>query len=408
MNCRHCTSPLTNVFLDLGFAPPSNAYLDQSGLKKPEKHYPLKLYTCTTCWLVQTEDYAEAEELFNADYAYFSSTSKSWLEHASKYASRVTRSLSLNSTSLVIEVASNDGYLLKNFVEQGIPCIGIEPTAGTAAAAEALNIPVIRKFFCVELAKQLKSQGKTADLVVGNNVLAHVPNINDFVTALSIVLKQNGVITLEFPHLMNLLEYNQFDTIYHEHFSYLSLSTVRRILKSARLDVYDVEQLPTHGGSLRVYACHQSESRPNSAAVEQVLKEEAKRGMLELSGYQKIQKSTNSIKNNIVEFLIKKHREGKKIVGYGAAAKGCTMINYAGIKADLLPLVCDNATSKQGKYLPGSHIPITTPEVIGQLKPDYIWILPWNIKSEVMSQLSYVREWGGQFVVAVPQLETIP
>jgi hypothetical protein len=207
---------------------------------------------------------------------------------------------------------------------------------------------------------------------------------------------------------MNLLEYNQFDTIYHEHFSYLSLSTVRRILKSARLDVYDVEQLPTHGGSLRVYACHQSESRPNSAAVEQVLKEEAKRGMLELSGYQKIQKSTNSIKNNIVEFLIKKHREGKKIVGYGAAAKGCTMINYAGIKADLLPLVCDNATSKQGKYLPGSHIPITTPEVIGQLKPDYIWILPWNIKSEVMSQLSYVREWGGQFVVAVPQLETIP
>jgi SAM-dependent methyltransferase len=407
MNCRHCYTPLELTFLDLGCAPPSNAYLTAQELNTPELYFPLKLKVCTNCWLVQTEDYAHADELFRYDYAYFSSTSTSWLAHAAHYSNMIINRLELNANSLVIEVASNDGYLLKNFVTAGISCLGIEPTTGTAEAAEKLGIPVVREFFGFGLAKKLIIEGKRADLIVGNNVFAHVPDINDFTAGLKAALKPGGVITLEFPHLMKLIERVQFDTVYHEHFSYLSLHAVQHILEQSGLRIWDVEELPTHGGSLRIYACHHDDKRDNAVAVSLLLKEERSFGICKLTTYQGLQAKANKLKNDLLAFLLEQKKAGKTVVAYGAAAKGNTLLNYAGVKPDLLPYVCDAAPSKQGKFLPGSHIPIVAPSLLREHRPDVVLILPWNIAEEVIAQHGYVREWGGKFVTAVPELETI-
>lgn len=407
MNCRHCNQLLEHVFLDLGFAPPSNAYLSKADLIKPERFYPLKLFVCKYCWLVQTEDYTQVDELFSHDYAYFSSVSQSWLEHSARYVEMITKRLRLDSYSHVIEVASNDGYLLKNFVKLNIPCLGIEPTAGTAAAAERLGIPVYREFFGQVLAQKLFEEGKQADLILGNNVFAHVPDINDFTAGLKTALKPGGTLTLEFPHLMRLLEQIQFDTVYHEHFSYLSLYSVSQILAYGGLRVYDVEELPTHGGSLRIYGCHAEDDRLTAEAVLALQAEEDRRGMRNLQTYQAFQVRADRVKDELLLFLIEQKHAGKRVAAYGAAAKGCTLLNYAGVKTDLLPYVCDAAPSKQGKYLPGTHIPIEHPDVLHERKPDIVLILPWNIQGEVIELMAHVREWGGKFAVAVPSIKIL-
>ncbi|MGF6690205.1 SAM-dependent methyltransferase [Metapseudomonas resinovorans] len=405
MNCRHCHTALQHPFLDLGHAPPSNAYLTAADLARPERYFPLRLWVCDQCWLVQTEDYAEAGELFDAEYAYFSSTSSSWLEHARRYAERMHESLGLGADSLVIEVASNDGYLLKNFVAAGIPCLGVEPTASTADAAERLGIPVLREFFGEALGRRLAEDGRQADLLIGNNVFAHVPDINDFSRGLKAALKPGGTLTLEFPHLLRLVELVQFDTVYHEHFSYLSLYSVERILTAAGLRVHDVEALTTHGGSLRIFACHQEDERPCSAAVDAVLRAEASAGLRDLAIYSGFQARADRVKDDLLGFLLEQKRAGRRVAAYGAAAKGNTILNYAGVKPDLLPWVFDAAPSKQGKYLPGSHVPIRSPEELDDVRPDLLLILPWNIADEVMRQNERIRQWGGRFVTAVPTLE---
>ncbi len=405
MKCRHCAAPLDHTFLDLGFAPPSNSYLTAADLTKPEKFYPLKIMVCNQCWLVQTEDYTQADELFSADYAYFSSTSTGWLAHAASYAASMTQRFQLSIDSLVIEVASNDGYLLKNFVAAEIPCLGIEPTACTAAAAEKLGIVVIRQFFGERLGKQLAASGKQADLIIGNNVYAHVPDINDFTRGLKAALKPGGAITLEFPHLMRLLEYTQFDTVYHEHFSYLSLHTVESIFAAAGLRVWDVDELPTHGGSLRIYGCHAEDVRETTLDVSAMVAREVERGLQSLSTYEDFQRKANCVKNEFLAFLINQNRAGKTVAAYGAAAKGNTLLNFAGVKPDLLPFVCDAAASKQGKFMPGSHIPILAPNVLIEHRPDYLVILPWNIAAEVKQQNSKLAALGTKFVTAVPRIE---
>lgn len=404
MNCRHCNNILENVFLDLGFAPLSNAYLKASDLQKPESYYPLKLYVCNHCWLVQTIDYANVDTIFRSDYAYFSSVSQSWLDHAAEYADKVSNRFKLNSQSYVIEVASNDGYLLRNFVKTRIPCLGIEPTISTSEAAEELGIPVLREFFGSKLAEKLSSDNQQADLVIGNNVYAHVPDINDFTLGLKTVLKPKGVITLEFPHLLRLIEGNQFDTVYHEHFSYLTLHTVSKIFEKADLKVWDIEHLPTHGGSLRIYGCHKNDPRQTTPAIENALEEEQRFGLRQLTTYQAFQSYADKVKIELLHFLVEQKRIGKKVAAYGAAAKGNTLLNYAGIKPDLLEYVCDAALSKQGKFLPGSHIPILKPEVLREKRPDFLLILPWNISKEVMAQNSFIAEWGGKFVTAIPKI----
>ena len=404
MNCRHCNTPLEHVFLDLGFAPPSNAYLSASDLQAPEQYFPLKLFVCDKCWLVQTEDYSRSDELFTKDYAYFSSTSTTWLTHAKTYVDMITSRLGLGSDSFVVEVASNDGYLLKNFVASGVPCLGVEPTDSTAAAAEALGIPVAREFFGQDFAGKLVKSGKQADLIIGNNVYAHVPDINDFTAGLKTALKPGGTITLEFPHLMNLMGLNQFDTVYHEHYSYLSLQSVRAIFAKAGLRVFDVEQISTHGGSLRIFGCHHADTRANSAAVAQVLAEELSSGLQDLQTYQQFQRAADIVKNRLLAFLVEASLVGKTVAAYGAAAKGNTLMNYAGVKPDLVTFVCDAAAAKQDKFMPGSHIPILAPEELRKRRPDYVVILPWNIADEVVKSNAFVREWGGKFVVAVPEL----
>ena len=403
MNCRHCEKPLTYTFVDLGFAPPSNAYLTETDLNKPEKYYPLKVKVCDHCWLVQTEDYAQADELFSSDYAYFSSTSTTWLAHAKAYAEQMTQLLGLNASSFVIEVASNDGYLLKNFLAAGIPCLGIEPTASTAEASEKIGIPVLREFFGKALGQQLAQQGKQADLITGNNVYAHVPDINDFTLGLKEALKPGGTITLEFPHLMRLIEHTQFDTVYHEHFSYLSLFTVSRIFEKAGLRVWKVKELSTHGGSLRIFGCHVTDSRSTDDSVARILQEEQKCGLQQLDTYLRFQPKVEKVKNDLQFFLNEQKRKGKKVAAYGAAAKGNTLLNYAGVKSDLLSFVCDAAESKQNKYLPGSHIPILHPDELDKFKPDFVLILPWNIADEIKSLLSF-RLPNCKFVTAVPTL----
>jgi SAM-dependent methyltransferase len=404
MNCRHCDSPLEHTFLDLGFAPPSNAYLSEADLTRPEVYYPLKLMVCAQCWLVQTEDYTQADELFSSDYAYFSSTSSTWLAHAKNYTDAMTKRLSLGEKSFVIEVASNDGYLLKNFVAAGVPCLGIEPTASTADAAELLGVPVLREFFGEALGSQLANEGKQADLIAGNNVYAHVPDINDFTKGLKAALKPTGTITLEFPHLMRLIEHTQFDTVYHEHFSYLSLYAVRRIFEQAGLRVFDVEELPTHGGSLRVFGCHDSDPRATVESVQSLIEEEATRGLQTLSTYSDFQSRADQVKDALLTFLLAQKREGKSVLAYGAAAKGNTILNYAGIKPDLLPMVFDAAPSKQGKFMPGSHIPIFSPTELDRQHPDFLLILPWNIAEEVKQQNAGLKISGTRFVTALPEL----
>jgi SAM-dependent methyltransferase len=404
VNCRHCGTPLTHTFVDLGFAPPSNAYLTEQDLSRPETWYPLKTKVCDNCWLVQTEDYTDAAALFTPDYAYFSSTSSGWLEHARRYADRVIEELALGGQSHVIEVASNDGYLLKNFVAAGIPCLGIEPTASTAAAAEEQGIPVLREFFGEALGMRLARENKQADLIAGNNVYAHVPDINDFTRGLKAALKPGGVVTLEFPHLMRLIEQAQFDTIYHEHFSYLSLYTLYRLFAAAGLRVWKVEELPTHGGSLRVWGCHADGPFELDTSVDALLGEETRRGMQRLETYLAFQPRAERIKNDLLTFLIAQKRAGKTVAAYGAAAKGNTLLNFAGVRADLLPYVCDQAPSKQGKFMPGSHIPILAPSRLAADPPDFVLILPWNIAQEVRDQNMALTDRGVQFFSAVPEL----
>lgn len=406
MKCRHCDSELHLPFVDLGSAPPSNAYLTEQTLHLPEKWFPLRVLVCTECWLVQTEDFAGREELFNADYSYFSSFSSTWLAHAERYVLDMMGRFGLDENSHVVEVAANDGYLLQYVKARNIPCTGIEPTASTAKAAREKGISIVEDFFGVRLAKELVGQGKPADLTTANNVLAHVPNINDFVAGFTVLLKPGGIATFEFPHLLKLIDGNQFDTIYHEHFSYLSFTAVNRIFAANVLSVFDVEELPTHGGSLRVYVQHKDSGvRELSQNVAALLAHEAGAGLASPEFYSGFQAKTNKVKNDLVAFLIDANRSGKTVAGYGAAAKGNTLLNYAGVRPDLLAYVVDRNPAKQDKFLPGSRIPIVAEGHLKQSQPDYVVILPWNLQAEVVGQLSYIREWGGKFVTAVPVLE---
>lgn len=406
MKCRHCYSELTLPLVDLLTSPPSNAYLTQQMLHMPEKYFPLRVLVCTECWLVQNEDYAGADKLFSSEYAYFSSFSTTWLQHAEQYVSDMVGRFGLNENALVVEVAANDGYLLQYAKARGIPCLGIEPTTSTANAARAKGIDVVEEFFGVNLARQLVAQGRQADLTAANNVLAHVPDINDFVGGFAAILKPSGVSTFEFPHVLRLIAENQFDTIYHEHYSYLSLTSVKRIFEHNGLTVFDVEELPTHGGSLRVFAQRKdSGSRAVSQNVGKMLEIESAAGMTSAAFYAGFQEKANKVKNDFLAFLIDARRAGKQVVGYGAAAKGNTLMNYAGVRPDLLSYVVDRNPAKQGKFLPGCRIPIVAEEMLRQTRPHYVVILPWNLRAEVMGQLAYIREWGGQFVTAVPSLK---
>jgi hypothetical protein len=404
MKCRHCSAELKHTMIDLGYAPPSNAYLAKSQLNAPEIYYPLRVRVCNHCWLVQTEDYAQADQMFDENYAYFSSTSVSWLAHAKDYCDEMTKRLVLNDRSLVVELASNDGYLLKNFLASGVPCLGIEPTKSTATAAVSLGIPVVQEFFSLSLAQRLASKNQKADLILGNNVYAHVPDINDFTAGIKALLKQSGTVTLEFPHLMNLMQLRQIDTIYHEHFSYLSLTAVKGIFERSGLRVWHVETLTTHGGSLRVFGCHQDDTRPDTPEAEQVLAKERDFGLDSVETYLSFQSKVIGIKLDVMNFLVEQKRLGKKVAAYGAAAKGNTLLNYCGIHADLIDYVCDAATAKQNHLMPGSHIPIVHPDHLISDKPDYIFILPWNLRTEIMQQLKYARDWGAHFVTAIPSL----
>ena len=407
MKCRHCATPLhqvNDVFVDLGAAPPSNAFLREQDLARAELHFPLKVLTCPECRLVQVDEVQRCEALFSNDYVYFSSYSTSWLAHAKAYVEQVAERLSLGSASLVMEVASNDGYLLQYMVQRGVPCVGIEPTASTAQVARDKGIETIPEFFGRDFGRRFAAERGKADLVLGNNVLAHVPDINDFVAGFGEVLAPLGTVTVEFPHLMQLVQQGQFDTIYHEHFSYLSLYTVQRIFAAQGLVVWDVETLSTHGGSLRVWAQHRANPRPVSPRVTELLEQEDAAGMRHASFYQGLQAGADRIKNELLAFLIDQKRAGKTVAGYGAAAKGNTLLNHAGIRPDLLPFVVDASPHKQGRWLPGSRIPVVGEAMLRESRPDFVLILPWNLRDEITAQLACVREWGGRFVTAVPAL----
>ncbi len=397
-HCRHCRSPLERTVIDLGHQPPSNAYLTAEQLLGPEITYPLMVYVCTSCWLVQLPAHAAAEELFTADYAYFSSTSSSWCAHAERFVAAAVERLSLGPQSRVVELASNDGYLLQYVQQRGIACLGIEPTRATAEAARAKGIETINRFFGVALAEELEP----ADLVVANNVLAHVPDINDFVAGIARLLKPAGRASIEFPHLLRLLEGNQFDTIYHEHYSYLSLRVVQRIASAAGLAVVDVEQLATHGGSLRIWLAHQGAAEP-TVAVAVLLKQEIAAGLETLEAYADFQQLAEAAKHSLLEFLLQAKREGRRVLGYGAAAKGNTLLNYAGVKPDLLAAVADRAPSKQGKCLPGNHIPVISPEQLAARNPDALLVLPWNLIGELQQQLP-----DQELVTPIPELQVWP
>jgi len=404
MKCRHCAAPVTLPLVDLGTAPPSNAYLDAAALHHPERWFPLRVLVCEQCWLAQTEDFAQVDDLFSANYAYFSSFSSTWLAHAQAYVETMVRRWGLNQHSKVVEIAANDGYLLQYVAQSGIPCLGVEPTGSTAAAARAKGLTVVEQFFGTALARELASQGHSADLMVANNVLAHVPDINDFVAGFATLLKPSGVATFEFPHLLQLVEQSQFDTIYHEHFSYLSLTAVQRIFATNGLAVFDVEELPTHGGSLRVYAQRKDCSlHPNQCSVASMLTREANAGLCNPRYYEGLQAHTLRIKRELLTFLLQAQAQGRKVAAYGAAAKGNTLLNFAGIRPDLLPYVVDRNPAKQGRYLPGSRIPIVEEERLRADRPDIVLVLPWNLHTEVAQQLDYIQEWGGQLAVAIPQ-----
>lgn len=406
MNCRFCQNKLTHQFVDLGFSPPSNSFLKPEQLNQPETFYPLRIMVCEKCFLVQIDEFASHEDIFNSDYVYFSSFSKSWLAHAKNYTEMMIERFKFDDKSQVIEIASNDGYLLQYFQQQGIPVLGIEPTSNTAAAAKEKGIDSVVDFFGVRLATKLSDEGTKADLLLGNNVLAHVPDIRDFVGGLKILLKSTGIITFEFPHLMQMIDKNQFDTIYHEHFSYLSLTTVSQIFNEFGLDIFDVEELPTHGGSLRIFAKHiENISIPNSGRVLAMLEKENQFGLTTIETYTTYQEASEKVKNDFLLFLLNAKNQGKKVAAYGAAAKGVTLLNFCGVRKDLINFVVDASPHKQSKFLPGIHIPVVSEDEISKNKPDYVVILPWNLKDEISGQLSYVRSWGAKFVVAVPKLE---
>ena len=401
--CRFCGNELRETFADLGMSPTSNAYVRADRLQAMEPFYPLHAWVCTECWLVQLEEFESPEELFS-DYAYFSSFSDSWLKHAENYATAMIGRLGLGDQSLVVELASNDGYLLQYFRNRGVPVLGIDPAANVAQTAIAKGIPTEVAFFGRDTARRLVEAGRRADLLVGNNVLAHVPDINDFVAGMKLILARDGVITMEFPHLMRLIEGNQFDTIYHEHFSYLSLCTVERIFAHHGLTLFNVDELPTHGGSLRIYASHAEKPRAIEPALPALRKTEQDRSLGEITIYREFEARLQRTKRRLLEFLIRAKEEGKRIVGYGAPAKGNTLLNYCGIRGDFLDFTVDRSPHKQGYYLPGTHIPILHPDRIREARPDYLLILPWNLKDEIIQQCADIRSWGGKFLVPLPEV----
>jgi SAM-dependent methyltransferase len=402
--CRFCGNKINHVFVDLGISPLSNAFLSEENLKQPEKKFPLKVYVCENCFLVQLPEFETPKNIFN-DYAYFSSYSKSWLKHAENYVNMISEKIRLDKDNLVIELASNDGYLLQFFKKKGIPVKGIEPAANVAKVAEEKGIETIVKFFGEKLAKKLVNEKTKADLIIGNNVLAHVPNINDFVKGISILLKTNGIVNMEFPHLLQLIKYNQFDTIYHEHFSYLSLNSVKKIFEFHNLEIFDVDEISTHGGSLRIYAKHKgNENFEIKKSVNELLEKENVFGLSDLSFYLDFSKKVESVKQELIDFFHDAKQNEKKIVCYGAAAKGNTLLNFCQIGQESIEYVVDNNPHKQGLYLPGSHLPIKNPEEIKKIKPDFILILPWNIKEEIMKDISFIRDWGGKFVIPIPKV----
>ncbi|MDY7000425.1 MAG: class I SAM-dependent methyltransferase [Thermodesulfobacteriota bacterium] len=404
MRCRFCGSTLDLEFIDLGASPPSNSFLTGDQLDEPEVYYPLRLYVCRDCFLVQIDECKKSTEIFSEDYVYFSSYSSTWLEHAGNYVEMIVPRLGLGKDSLVFEIGSNDGCLLRNVRRKGIPCLGIEPAAGVAAAAREHGLDVVQDFFSLKLAEELARKDMKADLIIGNNVLAHIPDLNDFVAGLKTVLKENGVITMEFPHLLRLVQGNQFDTIYHEHYSYFSLLTVRRVFAGHGLAVFDVEELSTHGGSIRIYAGHDKVQTPGSR-VRDFLEKEREAGMDRISFYRGFQDKADMVKSDLLQFLIEQKRAGKTVAAYGAAAKGNTLLNYCGVKKDLVRFVADASPHKQGKYLPGSRIPVHREDRIQKIRPDFVLVLPWNIKDEIMEQLGYISGWGGEFVTAIPELK---
>jgi len=404
--CRGCGHPLTTTFCDLGATPLSNAMLRPERAGEAESYFPLHAWVCDHCLLVQLEQFNAPAEIFS-DYTYFSSYSKTWLDHAKSYSETMGDNLGLNADSFVVEVASNDGYLLKNFVARRIPCLGIEPARNVAEVARAAGVPTLVEFFGEALARKLASEGKAADLIVANNVLAHVPELNDFVAGLKILLKREGVITIEVPHLLNLIRETQFDTIYHEHFCYFSLASLRNILQRHGLRIYDVQELPTHGGSLRVFACHQESKRVEAPAVQAVLRKEQNFGLGELTTYRNFQAEVRRVKLDLLRFFVDAAAEGAHIACYGAAAKGNTLLNYCGIGKDLIDFAVDRSPHKQGLLLPGSRIPVYAPERVALEKPDYLLILPWNLKDEIIGEMQHIRAWGGRFATAIPRLQII-
>jgi len=403
VKCRFCNNELIHEVIDLVNAPPSNSYITKDKLNNLEVFYPLKVFICDRCLLVQIDEYKKSEEIFSDNYAYYSSFSSSWLEHSKKYSEMIIEKLQLNSNSFVTEIASNDGYLLQYFVQKNIPCLGIEPTTNTALEAEKKGVKSLVTFFNSELAYTIQE----SDLIIGNNVLAHVPDINDFVKGLKIALKPKGTITMEFPHILNLIKFGQFDTIYHEHYSYLSLLTVIEIFKTYGLCVYDVDEIETHGGSIRIYATHDSIGIKTSGKVVDLLFKESQYNLHKIEGYLSLQEKAFNIKLDFLDFLISAKKSNKKVIAYGAAAKGNTLLNYCGVKKDLINFVIDKSQFKQGQYLPGSHIPIVDISKINEVRPDYILILPWNLKKEIIDELSFTKEWGAKFVTAIPNLEII-
>jgi SAM-dependent methyltransferase len=403
-SCRFCGAGLPRTFVDLGMSPLCETYPSSADFNRGEVYYPLHVYVCEQCFLVQLEEYESAENIFS-DYAYFSSYSDSWLKHADNYCGQMVTRLGLNERSFVVEVASNDGYLLQYFVKRNIPVLGIEPAANVAKVAVEKGVPTLVRFFGTELAKELAAEGRCADLILGNNVLAQVPDLNDFVEGLKITLKPEGVLTLEFPHLLRLIEHNEFDTIYHEHFSYFSMLTTVRIMEAHGMRVFDVEELPTHGGSLRVYACR-TESKTHHAdpSVGELIAEEERAGLASMEGYESFAMQVKQTKFALVEFLLTAAREGKSVAGYGAPGKSATLLHYCGIGRDLIEYTVDRSPYKQGRFLPGTHIPIYHPDRIRETKPEYVVILPWNLKDEIMEQLQFIRDWGGRFVVPIPEV----
>jgi 2-polyprenyl-3-methyl-5-hydroxy-6-metoxy-1,4-benzoquinol methylase len=404
--CRFCGAALVRTFIDLGMSPLCETYPAAEELNRGETFYPLHVYVCGKCFLVQLEQYESPEAIFS-DYAYFSSYSDSWLKHARNYCQKMTERFSLNAKSFVVEVASNDGYLLQYFVQRNVPVLGIEPAANVAkVAAEEKKVPTLVKFFGAQLARDLVANGQAADLVLGNNVLAQVPDLNDFVEGLKILLKPAGVLTLEFPHLLRLMEHNEFDTIYHEHFSYFSLLTTERILEAHGLRIFDVEELASHGGSLRVYACRaEDQSHDTQASVRKLTGAEQAAGLASLDGYRQFSLQVKRTKWALLDFLLTAAEQGKSVAGYGAPGKSATLLHYCGIGKDLIQYTVDRSPYKQGRFLPGTHIPIHHPDKIRETQPDYVVILPWNLKDEIVKQLQFIREWGGRFVVPIPKVE---